>query len=46
MYRRPPSQATSRKRRAKIDQPRSRDGKKRDPGVGFITDPTGDQVNP
>ena len=39
MYRRPPSQATSRKRRAKIDQPRSRDGKKRDPGVGFITDP-------
>ena len=30
----PPSQATSRKLRAK-----RRDGKKRDPGVGFITDP-------
>ena len=35
----PPSQATSRKLRAQRDQPRSRDGKKRDPGVGFITDP-------
>ena len=39
MYRRPPSQATSRKLRAQRDQRRSRDGKKRDPGVGFITDP-------